>query len=292
MMTTQAILAIDGGGTGSRALLCDANGTELGRASGQFANLVTDFERSRQHLADLIDDAYKSAGRARHNAGQDVAVLGVAGAEISNTGARLAATLDFSMTRVLSDRDIAVTGILADRNGTVAQIGTGSFFVQQRDGARRHIGGWGLALGDEASGAWLGRELLRSTLHAHDGLIASSPLTTEIMTRFDNKPDEMVLFAGDALPGDFAAFVPVLFDAFANHDPVARLVVGHGIDALETVLGSLETASAGDLFVTGGVGKRYQQHLSDRFRSRLAAPAGDALSGAVRIGRDMLKRAD
>lgn len=289
-MTTPAILAIDGGGSGCRALLCDADGGELGRASGPFANLVTDFEKSRQHLTGLIDAVYNAAGRATADSVQDIAVLGIAGAEIGDSGRRLGQTLNFAMTKVLSDRDIAVTGILGDDDGTLAQIGTGSFFVHQRGNVARQVGGWGLDLGDEASGAWLGRELLRQTLHAHDGLSAASPLAAAIMARFNDDPDKIVMFASEALPGDYAALVPLLFDGYADQDPLARRVVGNGIKSLEHILVSLDADKTGNLLLTGGVGERYRQLLSERFQACLARPGGDALSGAILIGRRMLGR--
>ena len=287
-MTTPAILAIDGGGTSCRAVLCDRHGIELGSAIGAFANLVTDFEASQRHLSDVITAVYAAAGRAPEHSFTDLAVLGIAGAEVGGTAERLAETLPFAEAKVLSDRDIAVAGILGDSDGTLAQIGTGSFFAQKRGGTIRHVGGWGLALGDEASGAWLGRELLRSVLLAHDGLVASTDVTRAVMETYGNNPDDIVLFAGSALPGDYASLVPMLFDAFANDDQVARHVVGLGLVSLETILTSLAADDKGDLFVTGGVGERYRPLMSARFRDRLAMPAGDALSGAIRIGRAML----
>ena len=287
-MTKPAILTLDGGGTSCRARLCDADGVELGSATAPFANLVTDFAASRQHVSDVIDAAYAAAGRPPDDRKHDVAVLGVAGAEIDDAGARLAETFSFADIKVLSDRDIAVAGILGGGDGTLAQIGTGSFFVRRRDGITRHVGGWGLVLGDEASGAWLGRELLRSVLLAHDGLMTATPLTRSVMDHVGGHPDSIVMFASNALPGDFAALAPVLFDGFAAGDPVARHVVGLGLVALETILTTLDGDQGGDLYLTGGIGDRYRPLLSETLRARLAAPHGDALSGAAGIGRLML----
>ena len=68
--------------------------------------------------------------------------------------------MPFSAVRVLSDREITIAGILADADGTLAQVGTGSFFVSCHKGKFKQVGGWGLQLGDDCSGAWLGREIL------------------------------------------------------------------------------------------------------------------------------------
>ena len=77
----------------------------------------------------------------------------------------------------------------------------------------RHAGGWGLVLGDECSGAWLGRELLRATLRAYDGVDAGSPLAETVMKDFDGDTSQLVLFARDASAADFASYAPRLFSA-------------------------------------------------------------------------------
>jgi glucosamine kinase len=98
-------------------------------------------------------------------------------------------------------------GALGPYEGTVAAIGTGSFFGRRAGGTDRYLGGWGYQLGDEASGAWLGRRLLTAVLHAEDGLIAATPLTEAIRTRLGG-PAGIVAFAKDARPADMAALPP------------------------------------------------------------------------------------
>ena len=54
--------------------------------------------------------------------------------------------MPFSAVRVLSDREITIAGILADADGTLAQVGTGSFFVSRHKGKFKQVGGWGFSL--------------------------------------------------------------------------------------------------------------------------------------------------
>ena len=49
--------------------------------------------------------------------------------------------------------------------------GTGSIGWAMVSGRQHRVGGWGLDVSDEGSGAWLGREVLRQVLWAHDGRI-------------------------------------------------------------------------------------------------------------------------
>ena len=211
-------LALDGGGTGCRAMICGADGRELGRAVGGGANLTSDFEAACENILATISNAYEDAGLQAGAMSSGMAVLGVAGAEIGDCANRLQDRLDFAKLRVLSDRDTAIAGVLGEEDGTLAQIGTGSFFVTCRAGVTRHAGGWGLVLGDECSGAWLGRELLRSTLRAQDGLEDGSGLTETVLSAFSNNPQAIILSAQTASPADFAAYAPQLFSACEGGD--------------------------------------------------------------------------
>lgn len=287
-MSKPLIVTVDGGGTQCRAAIYDADGRRLGHAAGAFANLVTDFEDSRRHITEVIDAVYRDAGMPDMNERSDIAVLGIAGAEIGDLSTKLEGALDFATVRVMSDRDIAVAGILGDKNGTLAQIGTGSFFARQHDGQLSFAGGWGLTLGDECGGAWLGRELLRTVLMAHDGLLKGSPLGEQVKSNFGIGPDGIVMFAATATPADFAELAPVLFEAHENGDSLANHVVTRAVADLERILTAMNLDD-GDLFVTGGVGVRYKPMLGTAFRDVLKEPAGDSLSGAFAIGAGLLK---
>ena len=287
-MSEPLIVTVDGGGTQCRAAIFEADGRRLGHAAGAFANLVTHFEDSRRHITEAIDAAYRDAGMADMSERSDIAVLGIAGAEIGDLSTRLEGALDFATVRVMSDRDIAVAGILGDRNGTLAQIGTGSFFARQHNGQLSHAGGWGLTLGDECGGAWLGRELLRAVLMAHDGLLEGSSLGAQVTSNFGNGPDGIVMFAATATPADFAELAPVLFEAHESGDSLANHVLTRAVADLERILTAMHV-NGGDLFITGGVGVRYKPMLGAAFRDALKEPAGDSLSGAFSIGRALLQ---
>ena len=288
-MNDPVIVAVDGGGTQCRAAIFDAGGRRLGYARGAFANLVTDFRESSRHVCEAIDAACRDAGIADLQDRKSVAVLGIAGAEIEDRAAQLEKAIDLPTVRVVSDRDTAIAGVLGERDGMLAQIGTGSFFARRRNGQLSHAGGWGLTLGDECSGAWLGRQLLRSVLMAHDGLLASSVLCEQIESRFGNGPDGIVIFAATATPADFADLAPILFDAFDAGDGLARHVVSAGVADLERILTAMQGDGGSDLFITGGVGARYKPLITPPFRKALKEPDGDSLSGAFAIGAALLK---
>ncbi|HOZ35100.1 MAG TPA: BadF/BadG/BcrA/BcrD ATPase family protein, partial [Tabrizicola sp.] len=160
-------LGIDGGGTGCRAAVADASGRILGTGVAGPANLTSDPAGTRANIlaatrAALAAAVGPDAGEAELT--RLVAGLGLAGA--NTTGASL--DLPFAKLRLETDAVTAVKGALWGGDGIVAAIGTGSVFASQRNGVIRQVGGWGLVLGDEGSGAWLGRSLLARALRAVD----------------------------------------------------------------------------------------------------------------------------
>ena len=286
-MTELHFMTLDAGGTGCRVMISGQDGRQLATATGGGANLASDFEAACANITATIGNAYDAAGLPASTRSGGIAVLGVAGAEIGDAAARLedrlGDRLDFAKLRVVSDRDTAIAGVLGSQDGTLAQIGTGSFFVTRRAGVIRHAGGWGLVLGDECSGAWLGRELLRATLRAHDGLEDSSRLTQTIMSTFGGDTDAIVLFAQTASPADFAAYAPQLFSARETGDSIAHAILQAAAHHLERTLAVMEAGSRHPLYLCGGVGKRYTGIIGDAYRDRLARPKGDSLSGALSL---------
>jgi glucosamine kinase len=89
-----------------------------------------------------------------------------------------------------------------------------------RGGQFREIGGKGLVLGDEASGAWLGRRGASSRGldrargsdgfdDAVDGFRQMTPLLAQMLDENAARPDGVVAFANRAAPADLCrAFAP------------------------------------------------------------------------------------
>ena len=67
----------------------------------------------------------------------------------------------FAGVKVYDDIDIAHAGALGGEDGGVIIVGTGSAALAIVGGERFQSGGWGFPIGDQMSGAILGRELVR-----------------------------------------------------------------------------------------------------------------------------------
>ena len=72
-------------------------------------------------------------------------------------------------------------------------VGTGSAAMAIADGVRYQAGGWGFHIGDQMSGAILGRELVRRTVEATDGLVSGSPLTAAVLAKFGGSIDAIFM---------------------------------------------------------------------------------------------------
>ncbi|MCF6327493.1 MAG: N-acetylglucosamine kinase [Devosiaceae bacterium] len=277
------IIVVDGGGSTCRVNVCDLSGNVLGHASAKSANIATDFDGALSNIVMASKLAYNSAGFSADRTPRDMAYLGLAGAGLPGAAKRMEDALEFARTTVTSDREIAVQGALGNDNGSVAHIGTGSFFVARLGNNIRNVGGWGFQLGDDGGGAILGRQLLRSTILAHDGIIAHSPLTRSILKRFCGSPLGLLDFVQSATPMDYGSFSPQLIEAFHDEDPIAREIVNCALSALIHTLDNIEVKSTGALYMMGGLGSFYQKLLSADYQSLCKTPKGDALSGGFEL---------
>ncbi len=277
------VLGIDGGGTSCRAAVATAQGTILGRARAGAANIRTDLTGARSSIVEAAERAFAEAGLDAAAIAGTPAVLGLAGANVGTYSQQLAAILPFSHSRVESDALIALEGALGARDGAIAILGTGTAYMLRRGEEARTVGGWGFLVGDQGSGARIGRDLLEETLLAHDGIRPASPLTAEILAVFRNDPRDVVEWTTNAKPGDFGGFAPKVFEHAQRGDKVATFIVERATAEIERSIGVLGLAGEEPLALLGGLAPLFAPRLSPALRGRLVEPAQDALGGAVQM---------
>ncbi|MBN9888684.1 BadF/BadG/BcrA/BcrD ATPase family protein [Salipiger abyssi] len=287
----QALIAIDGGGSTCRLALCRDG--QVTRVTAGHANMHTDREGALAEIAGGLAALSAAAGLDTADLRAIPAYAGLAGVLDAAAGATIAARLPFDQIRVEDDRQAAVTGALGRRDGYVAGIGTGSFLARKTGEKIRLAGGHGLALGDEASGAWLGRELLRACLHVLDGFAETTPLLEDALVRFDRSRAAIIAFSGTATPGDYGGFAPSVVAAAEAGDSAGLALMRRGADYLARALAALGHQPGAAVCLTGGLGSRYRTFLPDSLRADVTAPAGTPLDGALALARrfrlDLLK---
>lgn len=274
----QLFLGIDGGGTGCRAVVADAQGHILGRAEAGPANIASDFAGSVQNILAAADAAVAQAGTASVVA----AGLGLAGANAAGAAQRLRAALPFARMAIETDAVTAIRGALSDADGIVAAIGTGSVFGSRVAGTICQIGGWGLALGDQGSGAWIGRAALTSALCAAEGFDPLTPLLSDILTEFDG-PQGIIAFSLTARPVDFARLAPRIM---ASDDAAARAIMTQAKADIAKAITVLQAGRNMPVTFLGGLGPHFANRFASAFQIRPAS--GTALDGAMILAREAL----
>lgn len=270
-------LGIDGGGTGCRAVLADAAGRRLGHGMAGPANIASDFAGAVGNILSASEQACAAVGA---DPARVVAGLGLAGANAAGLSDRLAAALPFARMAVETDGLAAVRGALAGGDGIVAALGTGSAFARQEAGRIRQVGGWGLVLGDEGSGAWIGRAILSAALRAVDGFTPISPLLSTLIDEMGGTGG-VVTFSLSARPADFARLAPRVAE---SDDPAAQAVMARAAADVAAVIDLLQAGGRnGPLPVVflGGLGAVHAARLAGRWP--MAAPKGNALDGALAL---------
>lgn len=290
-------LGVDGGGTKCRMVLADRDLNVLGEAlTTKPANLqVRDGDAAFEAVSELIGEVYEKAGLDRGEAAHTAACFGMAGGRMKSAREAFAARpFPFARLEVFDDIDIARAGAHDGEDGAVLIIGTGSAGLALIDGERHQIGGWGFHVGDTMSGAILGRELLRRSLLAHEGLIPGSPLTEAVMAQFEGSPDKLMGWSFEnpeigrpARPADYGKFVPLFFEYFEKHDAVAEDLMQFELLAVDQYVHWFMGRGAQAIAVVGGFGRRLHDILHERFGSLIVDPKSEPLRGALILARQI-----
>lgn len=264
-------LGVDGGGSGCRAVLADASGRVIGRGEAGPANIASDPEGA---LGNIL--AACSAAMDEIPAQEIRAVLGLAGANLTPNGEALIERLPFR-ARVVQDVTTSVRGALGSSDGIVVAIGTGSVFARQIGGKIHSIGGWGLRLGDEASGAWIGRALGMRAGRALDGFCDVTPLLRAFLEEIDGRSG-LIAFSLRATPADWARFAPRVLEA---DDPAATAIRVAAAEEIRAAITLLQPEDRLPVTWIGGLGPALA--LDDWPR---AEAKGNALDGALALAME------
>ncbi|WP_405403271.1 BadF/BadG/BcrA/BcrD ATPase family protein [Paracoccus sp. Ld10] len=270
-------LGIDGGGTGCRAAIADADGRVLGRGEGGPANINSDPFAAVVSVLAAATAAMVQAGATPADL---TAVLGLAGGGMQDAARAMQARLPFARSRVVNDAVTAARGALGPDDGILVAIGTGSVLAVQRAGRLRQIGGRGFLMGDEGSGAVIGRALLAQAMRAGDGLAPDTPLLASLRDEFGGF-EGIIAFGTAATPARFAELAPRLV---GSDDPAARAIMDQAVTQIGDAVRVLQDGAHLPVVCTGGLGPFYAAALAADWP---VAPArGSGVDGALDMARE------
>jgi glucosamine kinase len=280
------LLGVDGGGTRCRARLADAAGKTLGEGVAGPANIRLGLEASVAAVLAAARLCLDEAGLGEAAFARTTACLALAGAtEPHELEAAQNHPLPFRHWTVTTDAHAACVGAHRGRDGAVVIIGTGSIGCAIVGEQQYRVGGWGLPLGDEGSGAWLGRAAMRQVLRAYDGRVVWTPLLTRLFEEFGADAHAIVRWAADAKPHDFGALAPLVIEYAAGNDLAATALMRRAARHIDVLAARLVALGKERLALVGGLSQPLEPWLAPETMALLVAPAEDAVSGALRLAQ-------
>lgn len=241
-MTEGRVVGVDAGGTSTRALAVDLDGTLVGRGQSGGGN-------PNSHPPDLAAKRVAEAVRDALDGGGPVlaCLLGVAG-ESKFTDPGVVETFGNALRQVgltcpisvVSDAEVAFASATSEPDGTVVIGGTGA--VAARIVGHRKttwVDGWGWLLGDEGSAYWIGREAVRATLRSLQAGERPGPLAQAVLAEalpnlstVDSRTISRLITAANAeAPIRLARFASMV-STFAATDPHAADIVTRAAEHL------------------------------------------------------------
>jgi glucosamine kinase len=279
-------IGVDGGGTGCRARIEDAEGRVLGTGIAGPAAVRLGIDRSLAALESACRAAIAEAGLqpealAEMDAGVGLAGIGRKGV-LEDMGAR---PHPFRSVIYVNDANIACIGAHGGRDGGIMIIGTGSVAFAMVQGREVRVGGYGFPISDEGSGADLGLHAIRLALRANDGRALATRFTREVMARFHDDPFEAVAWMDRATATDYATLAPLVMRHADAGDSVARRIVRDAAEQLDELVRRLIECDAPRIALLGGLASPMEPWLAPDVQRRLCPVEGDAVAGALHLAR-------
>lgn len=209
------VVGIDGGGTKTHVIVADGRGKQLSSLTGAASAVKPgDALHSAEVIGALVRDALALAEQEDR---PRAIVAGVAGVGREQERRALLRALEgeglAEDVQVIADAQVALEDAFGEGAGILLVAGTGSVaFGRGPTGTVVRCGGWGPVIGDEGSGAWIGRRALSVVTAAHDGREPDTRLVGALLTALElDEVDGLVAWAAEATPADLAKLaMPVL----------------------------------------------------------------------------------
>lgn len=311
MTRADLLLAIDGGGTKTQALVTDLEGKVLARGLGPSSNLQSvSIEQFGHAMTTAIDGALMQAIGMRPAAQAPgwrsgriaAACFGLAGVDTPKDEAEVARWVKQRAIAprfvVVNDAELILAAGTPEGWGVALISGTGSICLgRTKDGRTVRVGGWGPLIGDEGSGFQVALRALHLATQTADGR-ADAPALLKAALRHWSLPDAEALMrrvhAPETTPAEIAGLAAAVVDLSARGDAAARRVVEEAIGDLatqfRTVVEKLKLVRP-PLAVAGGL---LRAHLRTLLTAALDGEAAgthyvaEPVMGAVKLARRLL----
>jgi glucosamine kinase len=304
---TLIVVGVDGGGSKTRVIVADEQGTQLGEVVGPASAVRPGkgkVEASAEVIAATVRDALASCEMT--HVVPKVLCVGVAGVgQEPERQALWQALVGLELaeeTVVHPDYSVALDDAFGEGPGILLISGTGSIaYGRSPAGTIARCGGWGPVCGDEGSGAWVGRRALSVVTASADGREPETALVGAVLTAAQvNEPKALIAWAAEATPALLATLAPVVSSVADAGDLRANAIISLAVEELVLHVRALARQLFGDeraavpVAFTGGMltkGSTLRKRLEHRLKSAVPGaqlhhvevnPARGAVRGALR----------
>ena len=276
------LLAVDGGGTGTRVAIASADGEILTRGEAGPSALGQGVAQAWMQVQRALVQGFARMGISAPPWSECALAAGLSGVHNESFRARFLEQLPaFAEVIAVSDGYTMLLGAHAGQPGIVVASGTGSVGeVLRADGSHQVAGGWGFPVGDEGSGAWLGLQAVRVAQGAMDGRASVGALARRVWQHCGGTRREMGDWVAQAGQFGYAQVAPLVFETQAL-DAAADHMLAHAAQELVAIVQALDPALQLPVAVCGSIGTRLQSRMADALPSRLVEPAMGPEEGAL-----------
>jgi len=287
------LIGVDGGGSGTRALVHPVRGGEVGTGAAGPSALQQGIPQAWDNVLAAVRNAFSATGRSVPSWDRCVLAAGLSG--VSHAPWReafLARDPGFAALEAETDSYAMLMGAHAGQPGAILIAGTGSIAEALRpDGSRATVGGWGFRVDDEGSGGWLGQQAVRHGLAAFDGRANPSPLARRVWMHCGDERESLQEWCGRAGQFEFAQLARAVFEC-EEGDPVASRLLAQATSALEELALAVDPRGRLPLAVAGSIGERLVPRMRPFVRSRIVPAQAGPAEGALMLARALRKETE
>jgi glucosamine kinase len=285
------LVGVDGGGSGTRALVHTLRGEAVGTGTAGPSALQQGIPQAWDNVQAAVRRAFEAAGLAVPGWDRCVLAAGLSG--VSHAPWReafLARDPGFAGLDAETDSFTMLLGAHGGGPGAILIAGTGSIAEALRaDGSRATVGGWGFRVDDEGSGGWLGLQAVRHGLAAFDGRANPSPLARRVWQHCGDERETLQEWCGNAGQFECAQLARAVFEC-EESDPVASRLLAEAVAALEDLALAIDPRGRLPLAVAGSIGERLAPRMRPFVRSRIVPAQAGPAEGALMLARRLLQK--
>lgn len=298
-MTKNIFIGVDGGGTKTKMIVEDEAGNLLGEALGGPAQIRISVDQAWNSIYTALSQILTPLNISLTDNEYNFHIgLGLAGTEFKTPYENfMSRSHSFTTLCLKSDGYAACLGAHNGKDGAIIIVGTGVKGLQIEGKHVSEVSGWGFPQGDEGSGAWIGLQTIRYTLHSLDGRLPPSEFFEAVLARFNHNLTELLNWCIDTTSTQYATIAPITMEYVAKKDPIALQIIQEAAGYINEVGFALnrhvqDKAKSLPLCLFGGISPFIEPYLLPELKKQIVARCHGAAKGAIFMVKDYLKNKD